>query len=69
MIFKENKKEIKTEDTPSTSAIPETKFKPEILVDDKETNEQLMKKLTVALSFFYMHELSFGQFTGKVNLG
>lgn len=50
MIFKENKKEIKTEDTPSTSAIPETKFKPEILVDDKETNEQLMKKLNKEFS-------------------
>jgi len=41
---------IKTEDTPSTSSIPEPKFKPEILIDDKETSEQLMKKLNKEFS-------------------
>ena len=52
MIFKETKKEsqIKIEDTPSTSSIPESKFKPEVLVDDKETNEQLLKKLNKEFS-------------------
>ena len=50
--FKETKKEsqIKIEDTPSTSSIPESKFKPEVLVDDKETNEQLLKKLNKEFS-------------------
>ena len=50
--FQEVKKEcpIKTEDTPSTSSIPEQKFKPEILIDDKETSEQLMKKLNKEFS-------------------
>ena len=52
-LFKEVKKEcqIKTEDTPSTSSsIPEPKFKPEILIDDKETSEQLLKKLNKEFS-------------------
>ena len=50
--FQEVKKEcpIKTEDTPSTSSIPEPPFKPEILIDDKETSEQLMKKLNKEFS-------------------
>ena len=52
-LFKEVKKEcqIKTEDTPSTSSsIPEPKFKPEIHIDDKETSEQLLKKLNKEFS-------------------
>ena len=51
-IFKETKKEsqIKVEDTPSTSSIAESKFKPEVHVDDNETNEQLLKKLNKEFS-------------------
>ena len=51
-LFKETKKEsqIKVEDTPSTSSIPESKFKPEVHVDDNETNEQLLKKLNKEFS-------------------